>query len=415
MREWTRLPRHYANWLREYATHTESSEAPVEFHFWAGVSTIAGALRRQVWIDQRQFQWTANMYIVLVGPPGVVTKSTAMRTGMKMLREVPGVNMGPQSMTWQGLTLALEESMQLVPYTPMNGTAPSGEPIMLPMSCITCDVSELGTFLRTEDPRMTDVLTDLWDGQIAPWKHKLRTQQGAVLQNPWVNILGCTTPSWIRKNVPEDMVGGGLISRILFVYGDTKRHLVPYPADVVESAIYTEREARLIDDLKIIGGMVGEFHLTPDAKAWGSEWYKHHWQERPEHLASERYEGYIGRKQTHMHKLAMVLSAAERSDLIITKDQLEMSHAMLGSIEAHMLKVFESIGMVEESRMMRGLIEFVRVYKQIEKQALWRLCMRQMSLREFAEASDAAINAGEIQMIAMPGGVVYRYTGGKLT
>ena len=405
------MKRHFSNWLREYAVHTEFSEAPVEFHFWAGVSTIAGALRRQVWIDQRHFQWTPNMYIILVGPPGVVTKSTAMRTGMKMLREVPGVCMGPQSMTWQGLTLALEEAVQLVPYTPVN--APTPEPLMLPMACITCDVAELGTFLRTEDPRMVDVLTDLWDGQLAKWEHKLRTQQGAQLQNPWINILGCTTPTWIRKNVPEDMVGGGLVSRILFVYGDKKRNLVPYPADVVEDTVYRDREAKLIDDLKAIGSLIGEYHLTREAKDWGIDWYRNHWSSRPEHLASERYEGYLGRKQTHMHKLAIVLAAAERNELIISKENLETANAMLGSIESHMLRVFESIGMVEESRMMRALVEFVRVYKSIEKRDLWRLCMRNMSLREFAEATDAAINAGEIRLTEYPGGIKYTYTGAQ--
>src|SRR3990167_3769970 len=108
--------RYFPNWLRAFAEHTELSEAPRAYHFWTGVSTIAGALRRQVWIDQRYFQWTANFYIVLVGPPGIVTKSTSMRTGIKMLQELPGVHMGPQSMTWQGLTLSLAESADLVPF-----------------------------------------------------------------------------------------------------------------------------------------------------------------------------------------------------------------------------------------------------------------------------------------------------------
>lgn len=396
------MSRHFANWLRAYAEHTELSEAPKAFHFWTGVSTIAGALRRQVWIDQRFFQWTPNFYIILVGPPGVVTKSTSMRTGINLLRTLPGIAMGPQSMTWQGLTLALEESASLVPY--------NGE--FLPMSCITCDVSELGTFLRTEDPRMMDVLVDLWDGQLAKWEHKLRTSEGATLQNPWINILGCTTPTWIRKNIPEDMVGGGLISRVLFVYGDQKRHLVPYPADVLEDAAYKERECRLAEDLKAIGSMVGEYQISPAAKAWGSAWYEEHWTKRPEHLASERYEGYLGRKQTHMHKLAMVLAAAERSELVITQKDLEFSHAMLGGIERDMLRVFDSIGMVESSRQMTTLIEFVRVYKRIERKALWRLCMRGMSQQEFSDATNAAAIAETIKLTQNHEGVWYTFQGG---
>ena len=53
------------SWIKAYVDlQSAHSESPKQFHFWSAVSAIAGALRRQVWIDQRQFQWTPNMYIV---------------------------------------------------------------------------------------------------------------------------------------------------------------------------------------------------------------------------------------------------------------------------------------------------------------------------------------------------------------
>ncbi|KKK66944.1 hypothetical protein LCGC14_2958990, partial [marine sediment metagenome] len=82
--------RNYDNWLSGYAEYTKHSESPDLFHFWTGVFTIAGALRRQVWIDQRYFQWTPNFYIVLVGPAGIAAKSTSLRLGTSLLRRVEG-------------------------------------------------------------------------------------------------------------------------------------------------------------------------------------------------------------------------------------------------------------------------------------------------------------------------------------
>ena len=70
------MARNFPNWLTAYATYTADSESPREFHLWTGIWTLAGALRRRVWIDMRKFQWTPNFYIVLVGPPGIVNKST---------------------------------------------------------------------------------------------------------------------------------------------------------------------------------------------------------------------------------------------------------------------------------------------------------------------------------------------------
>lgn len=397
--------RHFANWLKAYAEHTSKSEAPAEFHFWTGVATIAGALRRQVWIDQRYFQWTPNFYIVLVGPPGVVTKSTSMRTGLKLLRRLDTVRMGPQSMTWQGLTLALEEAQQLVPTGEKDG-----EKLYTPMSAITCDVSELGTFLRTDDPRMVDVLVDLWDGQEVVWEHKLRTREASKLVNPWINIIACTTPTWLKQNVPEHMIGGGLISRIIFVFGDKKRHLIPYPGDVIPGPEHKETEDKLAEDLKIIGSMTGEIKLTDEAKAWGAAWYEDHWTRRPDHLLSERYEGYLGRKQTHMHKLAIVLSAAEREgNMQITEKHLITAADILQGAEHNMVKVFESIGMAESTDKINTIVDTVRIYKVIEKRPLWRICMRSMSFREFEESISAAANAELISITNdSQQGVLYR-------
>lgn len=88
------------HWLKAYMNFTRASESPDAFHFWTGVGTIAGALRRRVWLDMRHFQWTPNIYIILVGPPGVANKSTTVRIGSSLLSQVDGIHFGPQSMTW---------------------------------------------------------------------------------------------------------------------------------------------------------------------------------------------------------------------------------------------------------------------------------------------------------------------------
>ena len=407
------MPRHFSNWLRAYAEHTRISEAPRQFHFWTGVGTIAGALRRQVWIDQRHFQWSPNFYIILVGPPGLSTKSTAMNIGMNLLAEVPGVHMGPQSMTWQGLGAALQESTSWVPVEDAKELKESTPGIT--MSCITCAVTELGTFLRPDDLKMMDVLTDLWDGRVEnrPWLHKLMTSEGLNIHNPWINIVACTTPAWIRKNVPETMVGGGLMSRIIFVYGEEKDQLIPYPAKLIPKKDHKEREEKLIADLCEIGLAKGKFVLTKEAEEFGEAWYIQHNTVRPEHLASERYDGYIGRKQTHLHKLAMILAAAESNELLITDTHLKLARDMLTGIESDMLKVFESIGMAETNIQMEYLIEFVRVYKRIEQRPLWRLCMRNMSRQEFLEAVNAALAAEVIRGVQAPDGIWYSYRSDK--
>lgn len=391
--------RHYTNWLSGYAEYTKHSESPDLFHFWTGIFTIAGALRRQVWIDQRYFQWTPNFYIVLVGPAGIAAKSTSLRLGTSLLRQVEGIVFGPRSMTWQALTHALEEAYRLVPF-------PNGD--FLPMSCITCSINELGTFLRPEDKVMTDVLVDLWDGQLEPWDRRTVYKEGQVLiQNPWINVMGCATPAWIRDNIPEAMVGGGLIRRIVFVYGDEKRQLVPYPSELADANLFIEQGERLVNDLNIIAEMKGEYSLTTTAKKWGEAWYKEHWRKKPEHMISERYQGYIATKQSHVHKLAMVLAAAQRNELTITEGDLSIAAQMMTGLEPSMQIVFQSIGIGDISRHVMEILAYVRAYRAIHQRALWRHMMPIMSPKEFDEASGAAVKAGYLAIRGTGAGIMY--------
>src|SRR5262245_38983278 len=125
-------------WLKAYVQHQRFTESPESFHFWTGVSTIAGALRRKVWTDHLNYQYTPNFYIILVAPPGVATKTTAINAGMRFLRSI-NVRLGPQSLTWQALFEALKTASTAVKVPDTNQ--------MLIYSALTLGIGELGTFL----------------------------------------------------------------------------------------------------------------------------------------------------------------------------------------------------------------------------------------------------------------------------
>ena len=391
------MPRNFPNWLQGYLEYTKASESPTPFHFWTGVSTIAGALRRRVWIDQRYFQWTPNFYIVLVGPAGVAAKSTSLRSGMKLLEKLK-VPFGPQSMTWQALTQGLAEATDTVKYF-----SPSGMEEKLVQSALTIAVSELGTFLRMDDSSLMDVLIDLWDGQLQNWVHKTKTSGNIEIQNPWLNIIACTTPSWLQNNFPEHMIGGGLTSRIIFVYGEKKRQFVAYPADHINAEDQKETETRLYHDLCEISTLAGEMILSEEAKTWGRDWYERHWTTRPVHMASDRYGGYIARKQTHIHKLAIILSVAKHSRLLIEKSELLEAETLITSIEPDMQKVFSSIGLVDAARQMKEITSYVRTYGFITTTDLWKLCLSGMEFRTFQDNVRAAMEGGMIAAVTRDG------------
>jgi hypothetical protein len=385
--------RNHKHWLKAYMKFTSASESPDAFHFWVGVGTIAGALRRRVWLDMRHFQWTPNFYIILVGPPGIANKSTTVRIGTNLLEQVDGIHFGPQSMTWQSLTQTLEQSVEYIKYIDHNG-----DEQLQAMSPVTCAIPELGTFLKMDDHALVDVLIAMWDGQIETWGHKTKTSGNIEIKNPWLNILACTTPAWLEQNFPTSMIGGGLTSRIMFIYGDKKRHLVAYPDEQIHAADYASQKALLVEDLKRIALLSGNYLLTPDARQWGKDWYAKLWQSRPPDMANDRYSGYISRKQTHIHKLAIVLASAQRDKLLIEQHDLEEADALLTTIEPHMIKVFESVGVVDESKHVANILAHVRAYGWIEATPLFNLLRNNMTERDFKNALRIAVEQGLISI-----------------
>jgi len=383
--------RHHRHWLKAYMNFTRASESPDAFHFWTGVGTIAGALRRRVWIDMRHFQWTPNFYIILVGPPGVASKSTTIRIGTSLLERVDGIRFGPQSMTWQSLTQSMEEAVEYVKYVDAKG-----EDQLQAMSPVTCSVPELGTFLKMDDSALVDVLISMWDGQLENWGHRTKSSGNIEIKNPWLNLLACTTPSWLEQHFPTSMIGGGLTSRIMFIYGDKKRHLVAYPDQQSPEADYYALKDSLAEDLKRIALLSGNYLLSPTARRWGTDWYERLWSTRPTDMANDRYSGYISRKQTHIHKLAIVLAAAQRDQLVIEKEDLEEADLLLTSIEPHMIKVFESVGVVDESRHVANVLAHVKAYKWIEINTLFNLLRNNITQRDFVNAVKISVEQGLI-------------------
>jgi len=381
--------RHYEDWLKAFVEYGSCGEAPLKTIFWTGISTIAGALRRRVWIDQPHYQWTPNFYVILVAPPGVIAKSTTASIGINLLREVPGVKFGPDVVTWQALIETMGKASELV-LNPATGE-------YLPMSALTISSSEFGTLLDPTDRGMVDALVSLWDGQKGVFTKITKSSGNDSIENPWLNIIACTTPGWIAGNFPEYMVGGGFTSRCVFVYAEKKRQLVAYPDEHILPNFH-ELRTNLIHDLECISTMIGEYDLTEGARAWGRDWYEKHSVTRPENLDNDRFGGYLARKQTHIHKLAIVLAAAQSNHMQILREHLEFSEMMISSLERDMPMVFATIGQTQLTRGLSELVKIVLSQGTISQTKLYRLLFRTMGQKEFQEALNSAVLAGYLRI-----------------
>lgn len=392
--------RNFNSWLDSFVEFAGIGEAPARMYFWTGVSAIAGALRRQVWLDFKQFKWYPNFYIVLVAPPGIVSKSTTAGIGMDLLRDVPDVVFGPSVVTWQALVAKFSEATKSFE---LNGA-------WYPMSAMTLESSEFGNLLNPQDKQMIDLMVALWDGKEGVFEKSTRHSGNDAIENPWINMIACTTPSWIAGNFPEYMIGGGFCSRTIFVYADQKERYNPYPDEVIRMD-YQEQRTKLVQDLTHIGSLKGEMKLSPEAREWGKGWYDRHYTSKHEHLEGGRYGGYLARKQTHIHKLAMVLSAAESDSLYIEQVHLELADTMVSDLEQDLPMVFNQIGQSSEAvvadRMLGWLVsKGACLYQELYK----RFHSNFAGFREFENVLAGLVASGLVLKVQVAGGYNIRPT-----
>lgn len=314
------MTRRLDNWLKGYQEYSSESEAPETYHLWTGLSVIASAVRRNVWLDQGIYLLYPNIFVILVAPPGKIGKSTVLRMGRQLLFPIDNVTLGPDS-------VSAEELVRIMSKVDHDG-----------QSAVTIHSSELSSLIDTSGTKMLQILTDLYDCDPNPggWRRATKTQGKDTIKNPVLNMLAATTPSWIADGFPENVISHGFTARTIFVYEDEPRFANPFPAgpdpDLVES---------LIEDLKWISGIEGNFKWGIEGRKLYEEYYGEIRAEDPDDY---RIEGFHWRKRTHVIKTAMLLSLAQDDELVLRERDIEAAINVLEMVEVNMPRTFSAVG-----------------------------------------------------------------------
>lgn len=379
--------REFSDWLTAFVDYNKAfSETPEKFLYWSGVSAIAAALERRVWIDQGRYSLYPNFYIVLVADPGRVQKSTTINTATSLLKKVPGINLSPKSCTWEGFIKLLSgmhraEQQEVT----LEGENTAVAPIMVA-------ASELSVFLDPSNEGLVSSLIELWDcGDVFDRFTKMYGME--TVEKPCVNIFAGTTPAWIRQSFDRWSREGGLIARTIFLYETEKRQLIAFPKRH-EPANGPAIKERLIRDLIYMTDLRGEFIIEEEAYLWGEEWYKQHDKFM---AATEDVTGLLDRKQAHVLKLAMILSASRRESRRITVGDMREATEIITSIEPDFAQVFSVVDDRAELRPYNEIRKLIARHERIEWSRLVSLCAGKYLLHEIERVIAVMVNSEEIE------------------
>lgn len=370
------------DFIRSYMAYCAGYETPEIYDLWSALSTIASVVNRRVWIDMGYFRVYPHMYVVLVGPPAA-RKTSAMEISQIMLEDLGDVLFAGTAMTKEALAKKLEKE-GIKTITLKDGTMREITPITL---CLT----ELSHFLGVNNAHMIDFLVTVYDKE--NYKSETKNMGNDVIPGPGLNILACTTPSNITRYLKEDVISGGFSSRTHFVLVDSKITPIAFPVISPEAAT-----ARLecLSWLKNIQPLTGEFVLTDEARAWYKPWYdklQYDIQSLPQTVVT----GWLGRKQVHLLKAAMVFALSSSTDLVITSFHLQLALAAIDRIQSNLERVYEGIGRNELSPIQARAFEYIdSMGGSISEKELHIVLNRDASYGERMEIIRSMIESGRV-------------------
>lgn len=314
-------------WLGEFVyDYGRVIESPDSFLFWSGVCVLSACIRTKLFVKFGTRRLFPNFYVILVARSGAARKGAPIKAAEEFARTLPGINLLDRTTT-ERLPHDLSFTMQNV------GGA---------MQKVPCDAQgflcaeELVAFLddQSYNSGVIKFLTEWWD---CPTSKGIRSFKHGIVQlkNICVILLGGTTPDWLQSALSHLVMGGGMLSRTVFVNEERTLKRISWPGEPDDNC-----KQRLVQQLNAIDAMQGEFVVTDDALAWTDVWYQGF---RNYLEANESEAAAIERKQIHMIKLAMILAVSEGLPHEITPALLERAKNIMDEQEKGLPELARSL------------------------------------------------------------------------
>jgi len=236
-------------------------------------------------------------------------------------------------------------------------------------SCLMVS-TELSVFITASQFSIT-CLSDLWDCKEGIYQYGTRGKGEWNLNNPYVTLIGASAQDWLVKSVPADAVGGGFTRRVNFVFASKKDKKVAWPQK--NGNLGTQG---LVDDLRAISQLRGEFHFAPQARQAFESYYLSC---EPNDFDDEATVVYKTSKWANASKLAMCISASRGDSLEISRGDWETATLRTEEVVEDLKIVFRSVGESPLVAATARVLNFIETQGYASRQEILAINWRHLS------------------------------------
>lgn len=348
------MSRKLDDWLKHWLEYSSAWESPERMRLWAGVSAISAAMQRKCWTFVKGQRLYPNMYVLLVGPPGV-GKGNAMRVLPEWMREIDTIQLAPDGLTRRSFFSALEAA-KVMPEILLEGGRAETELLGVHHS-LTAFIEELGVFLHAGDNDFIYVLCHVYDTPIQ-FHYKTEHAGENFIESVWFSMLSAVTEKGLKDIFTDQALEMGISARTMIIFSDEK-----IKVDIFGVPPHREElEKDLKYDLRRIHRVQGEYQFAEDAAAELVDWADKGFPPVPR---DPRFEHYNTRRFVQFVKLCMICAAAKRQDPVILKEDVFQAKTFLLDAERVMPQAVITLGANPYLELQQRAIKYINhVYTQ---------------------------------------------------
>lgn len=327
--------------------YTDGIPSPPNFRLWSAISAVSGALERRVWVETARRPLYANLFCLLVAPPGV-GKTNAIDNVKALWRQSKKFKICPSSVTKASLIDNLEKA------TSCRLTS-SGS--MVEYTTLLVTAGELGVLLPAHDLEFLSVLNDLYDNPPDYIEDRRTGNKHVEVNNPQIMILAGSQPAFLASLLPEEAWAMGTTSRMLMVYSATGPTVDLFDDDF--SCADPKREAlwkSLLARICAMSDLIGVFTWDKLAQELIQTWHRSGCEPVPEH---SKLQHYLPRRIIHTIKLSMISAVARTGVQHITAMDVTRAREWLLSAERTMPDIFRDMVHKSDSDVLQELHFFL--------------------------------------------------------
>lgn len=327
------MSRHFPDFLEAYYEYANDEVCPPVFHRWVGISILAGALERRVWIEfDRGKQAFPNLFVFLVAAPSI-GKSQSVRPGRSILESITRDGQEIRFLADQMTEAAFYQ--QLV--TPQTFWV---DDIQHNQSASFLSMDEASNSLKevSGGGSIISALTEFYDCK-PKWSRFTIKDGRKPITNVCCNMLVGVTFNYLQELIPAKNILGGFASRICYVIQDevfVGKSRRPGATQATSAA-----RQKLIDDLNEIFRLAGPFQVSGEYwEAWEA------W--RPQNMLelqlmkSEKLQSLLGRRELNILKFSMIRAVSESSAMRLERRHWEAGIIMQQELEKKLTRILTS-------------------------------------------------------------------------